>query len=95
MNWIKKSIDFEEVKQLSNRYKVDLLTCSILARRRIVDRDKVKFFLENDLLFLHSPFEFSDMENAVERVLDAVESKEKVRILGIEMLMELLVLYLL
>ncbi len=82
MNWIKKSIDFEEVKQLSNRYKVDLLTCSILARRRIVDREKVKFFLENDLLFLHSPFEFNDMENAVDRVLDAVESKEKVRIFG-------------
>lgn len=82
MNWIKKSIDFEEVKQLSNRYKVDLLTCSILARRRIVEREKVKFYLENDLLFLHSPFEFDDMENAVERVLDAIESKEKVRIFG-------------
>lgn len=82
MNWLKKSIDIEEVKQLSSRYKLDLLTCSILARRRIVEKEKVKFFLENDLLFLHSPFEFEDMENAIERVLEAIESKEKIRIFG-------------
>ncbi|MGD1822301.1 MAG: single-stranded-DNA-specific exonuclease RecJ [Pleomorphochaeta sp.] len=82
MNWIRKSIDIEEVKQLSNRYKVDLLTCSILARRRIVEREKVKFYLENDLLFLHSPFEFKDMSNAIERVLDAIESEEKIRVFG-------------
>ncbi len=82
MNWLKKSIDIEEVKQLSNRYKVDLFTCSILARRRIVEREQVKYYLENDLLFLHSPFEFKDMENAIERVLDAIESKEKIRVFG-------------
>lgn len=82
MNWVKKSIDIEEVKQLSNRYKVDLLTCSILARRRIVEREKVKFYLENELLFLHSPFEFKDMSNAIERVLEAIESKEKIRVFG-------------
>ncbi len=82
MKWIKKSLDIEEVRQLSSRYKVDLLTCSILARRRITDRDKVKYFLENDLLFMHSPFEFKDMESAIERVLDAIESEEKIRVFG-------------
>lgn len=82
MKWIKKSLDIEEVRQLSSRYKVDLLTCSILARRRITDREKVKYFLENDLLFLHSPFEFKDMESAIERVLDAIESGEKIRVFG-------------
>ncbi|MCY1152403.1 MAG: single-stranded-DNA-specific exonuclease RecJ [Sphaerochaetaceae bacterium] len=82
MKWIKKSLDIEEVRQLSSRYKVDLLTCSILARRRITDRDKVKYFLENDLLFMHSPFEFKDMESAIERVIDAIESNEKIRVFG-------------
>jgi single-stranded-DNA-specific exonuclease len=82
MKWIKKSLDIEEVRQLSSRYKVDLLTCSILARRRITDREKVKYFLENDLLFLHSPFEFKDMQSAIERVLDAIESGEKIRVFG-------------
>lgn len=82
MKWIKKSLDIEEVKQLSSRYRVDLFTCSILSRRKITDRNQVKYYLENDLLFLHSPFEFQQMELAVERVLEAIEAKEKIRVFG-------------
>lgn len=82
MNWINKSVDMGQLKQLSDRYQVDLLTCSILARRNIVDRKDVKYYLENDLLFLHSPFEFEDMANAVERMNEAIESSEKVLIFG-------------
>ncbi len=82
MKWIKKSLDVEEVRQLSSRYKVDLFTCSILSRRKITNRNQVKFFLEDDLLFLHSPFEFRDMEKAIDRVLDAIEGEEKIRVFG-------------
>ncbi len=82
MNWINKSVDMGQLKQLSDRYQVDLLTCSILAKRNIVDRNEVKYYLENDLLFLHSPFEFEDMANAIERLNEAIESEEKIRIFG-------------
>lgn len=82
MNWIQKNVDIDEIKQLSNRYKIDLLTCSILASRNIVDRNQVKYYLENDLIFMHSPFEFEEMEAAIERVLEAIDSNEKIRVFG-------------
>lgn len=82
MNWNKKKIETDEVMKLHSRYKIDLMTCSILARRNITDRDKVKFYLENELLYMHSPFLFEDMELAVERIRNAQSEGEKVRIFG-------------
>ncbi len=82
MNWNKKNVEIEEVKKLHNRYKMDMLTCSILARRGIVERDKVKYYLENELLYLNSPFEFEDMDDAIERIKDAQSEGEKIRIFG-------------
>ena len=45
-------------------------------------RNEVKFFLENDLSFLHNPFLFDDMETVVDRIQSAVEDKEKIRVFG-------------
>lgn len=82
MNWNIKNVDVEEVKKLHNRYKMDILTCSILANRGIVERDKVKYYLENELLYLNSPFEFEEMGDAVERIKEAQSQGEKIRIFG-------------
>ncbi|MGH4037875.1 MAG: single-stranded-DNA-specific exonuclease RecJ [Sphaerochaeta sp.] len=82
MNWIKKKVEPDEVLKLHRRYKMDMLTCSILARRGIVKRDEVKYYLESELLYQHSPFEFEDMEEVVERIKEAESQGEKVRIFG-------------
>lgn len=82
MNWTKKKVDPDEVMKLHKRYKMGMLTCSILANRGIVERDKVKYYLETELLYLHSPFEFEDMEDVVERIKAAETEGEKVRIFG-------------
>ena len=77
-NWIKKRITREDVGALYDKFGVNALTASILARRGITEGADVQFFLEDDLRFMHNPFLFANMEDAVDRILDAQEEKEKV-----------------
>lgn len=80
--WNKKEIPGDFVHQMSERYHCDLLTASILARRGITDPDDVLYYLEKSSVVLHNPFEYEDMTDAVDRILDAAEEKEKVLIFG-------------
>jgi single-stranded-DNA-specific exonuclease len=82
MNWQKKSITPEQVKEISSQYGCDLLTASILVRRGITHGDAIQFFLEGDLRYLRNPYELPGMEDAVERILAAKEEGEKVLIFG-------------
>jgi single-stranded-DNA-specific exonuclease len=82
MNWEKKDIPPEKVKEISAKYGCDLLTASILTRRGITSGGSIKFFLEEDERFLHNPFELPGMEDAVERILAAKEEGEKVLVFG-------------
>ncbi len=80
--WNKKDVPGELVHQISEHYSCDLLTATILARRGITDPEEIMFFLERSSMFLHNPFLYEDMTDAVDRILDAIEEKEKVLIFG-------------
>jgi single-stranded-DNA-specific exonuclease len=80
--WNKKEVSREVVKSLCSAYGVDALTASIMARRGITEGKDVLYFKETDLRFLHNPFLFSDMEDAVDRILDAKEEEEKILVFG-------------
>ncbi len=80
--WNKKNISREVVKALCDTYGVDALTASIMARRGIVEGKDVLYFKETDLRFLHNPFLFTNMEDAVDRILSAKEEGEKVLVFG-------------
>ncbi len=80
--WTKKEITREEVKSIHDLFGCDPLTSSILARRGIKGGKDIQFFLEDDKRFLHNPFLFSAMEDAVDRILQAQEEGEKVLIFG-------------
>jgi single-stranded-DNA-specific exonuclease len=82
MKWNKTDIDKDKVRAMASRYGIDLLTASILVRREVTEPEEVKFYLEDDLLFMHNPFLFEDMEEAVDRILRAVEEGERVMIFG-------------
>ena len=58
------------------------LVASIFARRGITDGKQILYFMETDMRFQHSPFSFSAMEDAVDRILQAQEENEKVLIFG-------------
>lgn len=81
-NWNKKELSPESVKSLCKKYSLDALSVSILMRRGITEGRDLMWFLEDDARFLHSPFEFAQMEDAVDRILAAKEEGEKVLIFG-------------
>jgi len=82
MKWDKQDLNQAEVRGLSKRYSVDLLDASIFARRKINTPAQILYFLKNDLWYLHNPFLFASMEDAVDRLLTALDEKEKVLIFG-------------
>ena len=82
MNWTIKQASSDDIRMLQDRYGLSLVSAKILAVRKVISPEQVKFHLENDISFLHNPFLFDDMELFCDRVLDAVENSEKVRIFG-------------
>ncbi|MDR1315714.1 MAG: single-stranded-DNA-specific exonuclease RecJ [Spirochaetales bacterium] len=82
MIWEKSALDQAKVRQIADRYGVSLITASILARRGIENPDEMLFYLETDPRFLHNPFLFVEMEDAVDRILAAKEEGEKVLVFG-------------
>lgn len=82
MTWRKTHISAEDVRQLHERFGIDLMTASILARRDVRTSEQVKYYLESELTYLHNPFLFDDMETFVDRIANAMEDGEKVRIFG-------------
>ena len=80
--WKKKNVSNELVKEISKSFSCDLITSCILARRGITEGSDILFYLENDQRFMHNPFLFDSMEDAVDRIMDAVDEGEKVLIFG-------------
>lgn len=82
MNWKTRTAAEKDIRSLQGRFNLNQLTAKVLAGRGITEADQVKFYLENDISFLHNPFEFEDMDIFCERILQAVENNEKVRVFG-------------
>jgi len=80
--WDKPPLNQDKARELASRYGLDLLTASILARRGLGEPQDMFFFLMDDPRFLHNPFLFVEMEDAVERILGAKEEGEKVLVFG-------------
>lgn len=82
MKWKMKQAAFDDMKALQDRFALDLISAKILAGRGIHTPDAAKFYLENDISFLHNPFLFEDMEMFCDRILQAIEDGDKVRVFG-------------
>lgn len=67
---------------MAQQYGCTPLVASILLRRGIAEGSEAFFHLENDLRYVHNPFLFANMEDAVDRILDAKEEGERVLIFG-------------
>lgn len=80
--WLKEPVSVELVRKLNEQYGVDYITASLLARRKAVEPEDVRYVLESDISYLHNPFLFDEMESFVERILQAKEEQEKVCVLG-------------
>ncbi|MCR4742851.1 MAG: single-stranded-DNA-specific exonuclease RecJ [Treponema sp.] len=81
-NFIKKPITKEQILPLCNKYGIDQILASIFVRRGITQGKDIMYYLEDDFRFTHQAFLLPNMEDAVERILQAKEEEEKVLIFG-------------
>lgn len=72
----------ELVKEISSKYNVSELFAKVLINRGIIEEDEIKTFIEPTRYDFNDPFLMPDMEKAVNRIIDAIEKKEKVIIYG-------------
>ena len=70
------------VRQLSQELGIDQVLSNLLVQRGIDTFAKAREFFRPDLSMLHDPFLMKDMEQAVERLHNAVEGKERIMIYG-------------
>ncbi|MBR4029854.1 MAG: single-stranded-DNA-specific exonuclease RecJ [Clostridia bacterium] len=71
----------EQIDMIVNRTGANRLVAAILAVRNF-SPEQAKTFLDKSINEYHSPFLFSDMKNAVERVYKAIENNEKITVYG-------------
>lgn len=83
MNWIiEKNTDNRTIKQLSKELNVNKIISSMLVKRGIKTFNQAKDFFRPKINQLHDPFLMKDMNEAVNRILQAIENKEPMMIFG-------------
>ena len=79
--WEYKQINENRIKEIQEKYKISRLLATILASKDISLED-IQIFLKPTRYNFHNPYEMPDMKKAVERILKAIEKKEKIIIYG-------------
>ncbi|MEK9138075.1 MAG: DHH family phosphoesterase, partial [Bacteroidota bacterium] len=74
--------DADVVTRLSKEINVPEAIAKVLVFRGIDDYAKAKAYFRPTLDLLHDPFLMDGMENAVSRVIAAIEQKEKILVFG-------------
>ena len=72
----------EEILKLASKSNLSPLLASILINRNINTIEKVEKFVNPTRSDFHNPFLMPDMDKAVSRILNAIETNEKVMIYG-------------
>ena len=77
--WVYYNLNEEKIREIETKYNINRLLATILVNREIED---IKQYLEPKRTDFHDPFKMPDMEKAVERIIKAIDSKEKIIVFG-------------
>ena len=80
--WRIMDADKERTDALFRQLKIHPVLCSILVQRGIETMEEAKNFFRPQLSNLHDPFLMKDMDKAVQRILQAFSTNEKVLVFG-------------
>lgn len=72
----------EVVKEISEKFNISNLLAKVLVNREITEEEKIKIFLNPTRYDFYNPFLMPDMDKAVDRIIKAIDIKEKVIIYG-------------
>lgn len=80
--WEYANANDEKIKEISEKFKINELLATILVNRNIITDDEIKIFLNPTRNDFYDPYSLPDMEIAVERIIKAINNKEKIIIYG-------------
>lgn len=72
----------EQVQNIAKKYGISKLLAIILVNRNLIEDKKVNIFLNPTRKDFYNPFLMPDMEKAVNRIINAIETHEKIMIFG-------------
>lgn len=72
----------EEVEKIAKEFNVSKLLATILSNKKISKKEDIEKFLSPTRNDFHDPFLMPDMKIAVDRIIKAIETKEKIMIYG-------------
>ncbi len=72
----------DEAKRVASEFSIHPAIASVILRRGLKESTEISCFLNPSLETLESPFAFTDMQKAVERIQSAIGLKEKILIYG-------------
>ncbi len=81
-NYKNKALSKEEIEEFSSACKIGPAMAVILLNRGIKTPKAVNSYMKKSLEDIHNPFMLDGMEEATERILSAIEKKEKIVIYG-------------
>src|SRR5215813_4992811 len=80
--WTILQADEDKVNSLQQSLKINPAICKILVQRNIETFDQAKDFYRPQLSDLHDPWLMKDMDKAVNRIITAIHSNEKILVFG-------------
>lgn len=80
--WECYEVDENKVENLARKYSLSKLLARILINRNIIEDEKLNIFLNPTRKDFYNPFLMPDMEKAVDRIINAINTHEKIMIFG-------------
>lgn len=81
-SWQYYEINNELIEKISKEFNISKLLAQILVNKGIIEHEEIKIFLNPKRNNFYNPFLMPDMEKAVNRIINAIENKEKILIYG-------------
>lgn len=80
--WVYNEVSGEKIQKLSKQVGISSLMAKVFLNRRIDDVNYISRFLNPSMKDMHDPYLLKDMSNAVERIIKAIENREKIIVYG-------------
>lgn len=80
--WECYEVDENKVENLARKYSLSKLLAKILVNRNVVEDEEINIFLNPTRKDFYNPFLMPDMEKAVDRIINAIKTHEKIMIFG-------------
>ena len=79
-SWQYYETNNELTEQISNKFNINKLLAQILINKGITEEKEIEIFLNPKRDNFYDPFLMPDMEKAINRIIRAIQSKEKILI---------------